>query len=329
MAELNELSQNNDNTNGSGFPESVKSINCDLYCNVDTKLTNTEIFLDKVTTCVKHESIAELKESSAKNENINSNGPQVSETNKIRNNLHSDDDQIFSETEKVADIEDVSLLKKENKLLQLTNDLQEVIINLLQQKFKLLDIKNRKFKNDVINSVEDVQKAIDETLRNFLKSSGALQIAELQNILKIVESTNTELLKDSVDNIEQILEETHSKFLKFKEVYTTCKTYLENFLQKAEKILNINTVPNNFQIKRSALFSILEDLRLRLINFRLASMKKAFDEFDTILQDYTKMNGQNIDKIELLLIAFEKAELAYREIKSLIVEILKFDFAEV
>lgn len=329
MAEFNELSLNNDTTNGSGFHESGKSINCDLYCNVDTKLTKTENCSDKETTCIKHESVAEFEELTVKNETINGNRPHVSGTNEIRNNLHCTDNQKFLKTEEVADIEDVSLLKEENKLLKLTNDLQEVIINLLQQKSKLLDIRNRKFKNDIINSIDDVQKAIDETLRNFLKSSGALQIDELQNILKIVESTNTELLKDSMDNIEQILEETHSKFLKYQKVYTTCKTYLENVLQKAEKALNINTVPNNFQIKRSALFSILEDLRLRLINFRLASMKKAFDEFDTILQDYTKMNGQNMDKIELLLTAFEKAEFAYREIKSLIVEVLKFEFTEV
>lgn len=329
MADFNELSQNNDNTDGSGFHESGKSVNCDFYSNVDTKITKTEFFLDRETTCIRHESFAEFEESTVKNETINGNRPHVTGTNKIQNNLYCNDDQKFSETEKVTDIEDVSLLKEENKLLKFTNDLQEVIINLLQHKLKLLDIKNRKFKNDVINSVEDVQKAIDETLRNFLKSSGALQIAELQNILKIVESTNTELLKDSVDNIEPILQETHSKFLKYQEVYTTCKTYLENFLQKAEKVLNINTVSNNFERKRSALFSILEDLRLRLINFRLASMKKSFDEFDTMLQDYSKMNGQNIDKIELLLTAFEKAEIAYREIKSLIVEVLKFDFAEV
>lgn len=325
MAHIYEVSRKKDSANGSGPDESEKSIHYD--CNVDPKL-KTENFPYKEIACIKHEESVEF-ETCVKNECINGNSPHVSGANNNKNDLHCDINQTISETENVTYVKDVSILKEENKLLKLTTDLQEVIINLLQQKLKLLDIKNRKFKNDIINSIEDVQKAIDETLKSFLENSGSLQIAELQNILKIVESTNTELQKDFVNNMEQISEETHSKFLKYQEVYTTCKTYLENFVQKAEKVLNINTVPNNIKIKRSALFSILENLRLRLINFRLASMKKAFDEFETIMKNYTKMSVQNIDKIDLLLTAFEKAELAYREIKALTVEVLKFDFAEV
>lgn len=132
-----------------------------------------------------------------------------------------------------------------------------------------------------------------------------------------------------MDKTEHILEETHCKFVKYVEVYKTCYTSLENSLQKAEKVLHINIPLNNCKTKRSTLFSIFEGLRLRLIHFRLASIKKAFDEFETVVKNYTKKSVQNIDKIDLLLIAFEKAEFAYTELKSLIVEVLKTEYAEV
>lgn len=323
MAEFNESSQKNDSVNGSVPLVLEETIQNDIPCNVDPKLTETEDIPGKENTSIKYEEISELKELFKKNDSVNGDRPGK---NNIENDLNCEVDEKLSETENVSDKENVGMLKEEIKLLKLTSDLQDVIINLLQQKLKLLDIKNRQFKNYLIKSVEDIQKGVDETLGNFLISSEDLPLSELQNILKIVESTNTGLEKDLMDDIEQILAETHSKFLKYQEIYKTCKTYLENFLQKAEKILN---VPHSSQIKRSALFSILEDLLSRLNNFRLVSIKKAFDEFETIIINYTKMNVENIGKIDLLLAAFEKAELAYRQLKLLTVEVLQFDFAEV
>lgn len=339
MAELNELPHKNDSVNESVPDISEKNIQNDLICNVDTKLAETENFTDTENTNempdmldeskLKHEEIAEIEEVVKKSDSVNGGGSHVSGTNNIQNELHCDVDQKCSEIENVTDKEDVRIMKEGIKLLKLIADLQEVIINLLQQKLKLLNIKLRKIKNDYNNSVESLQKALYEALRIFLKRSGSLQIPEFQNILKIVNNTNMKQEKDFVDKTEHIFEEIHCKFLKYEEVYKTCYTSIENSLQKAEKVLNINILLNNYKTKRSTLFSIFEGLRLRLIHFRLASIKKAFDEFETVVKNYTKISVQNIDKIDLFLIAFEKAEFAYTELKSLIVEVLKSEYAEV